>query len=153
VTTAVIYTDGSGTTGGPAGIAFVGLVSHDRMDKMPVEGSLELRNATNQQAEILAAEYALHELPPCDEVIVYSDSEYLVLGMQGRLERWIANGWRTNGGPVANPAQWRRLLAAAERHTEVEFRWCKGHAGNEFKERADELAVAARHRASETAPC
>ncbi len=96
MTTAVLYTDGAGTTGGPAGIAFVGHVFDDRMDEMPVERSLELSDATNQQAEILAAEYALRELPPCDQVVVYSDSQYLVLGMQGRLDRWIANGWRTD---------------------------------------------------------
>ena len=35
-----------------------------------------------------------------------------------------------------------RLLAAKEKH-EVEFIWVKGHAGHEYNERCDALAVAA----------
>lgn len=142
--TIIVYCDGSGTTGGPAGIAFVAEV--DEVDR--IERSLPLRDATNQQAEILAAAFALHEVPSAAKVIVYSDSEYVVLAMQGRLERWIERGWRTTGGPVANQAHWRRLLAAVERHIEVEFLWCKGHAGVGENDRADELAVQARRRAT-----
>jgi len=41
--------------------------------------------------------------------------------------------------PVKNADLWRRLEAAMERH-DVDWRWVKGHAGNEGNERADALA-------------
>lgn len=148
---AVVWCDGSGTTGGPAGIAYVGHLDTEAMDDLPLEGSLSLPNATNQQAEILAAAYALHELDPCDHVTVVSDSEYVVLGMNERLVRWIARGWRTTTGPVANRRHWERLLDAVARHEVVVFEWTRGHAGTPENERADQLAVAARLRAREQA--
>jgi ribonuclease HI len=140
-----VYVDGSGlATGGPGGIGYV-------IPALRVEGSLELSSATNQQAEILAAAYALHQLDPCPSVHVVSDSQYLVRGWE-RLPAWIARGWRImSGPPVANQAHWRRLQAAAARHGRVEFEWCKGHAGTAANERADELAGAARARAKAAA--
>jgi ribonuclease HI len=142
---AVVYTDGSGTTGGPAGIAFVAEVGG-----LLIEASLPLANATNQQAEILAAAYALTELDPCERVLVRSDSEYLVKGVTEWLPRWIENGWRTGRGrPVLNQRHWQRLLTAMELHALVEFRWVRGHAGAELNERADVLAGEARRRAQE----
>jgi ribonuclease HI len=64
--------------------------------------------------------------------------------LRGGVTEWIAtwksNGWRTaSRKPVKNEDLWRRLDAAAERHA-IEWRWVKGHAGNELNERADELA-------------
>jgi ribonuclease HI len=143
VSSATVFTDGSGTTGGPGGVGYVAVV-----DGQETEGSLPLARATNQQAEILAAAYALHTIPPCAEVVVYSDSEYVVLGMQSRIVEWIARGWRTKAGsPVANRRHWERLLEAVGRHEKVWFEWVRGHAGHPENERADALAVAARHRA------
>ena len=55
---------------------------------------------------------------------------------------WIKKGWKTAGKtPVKNVELWKRLLSAKEKH-EVEFVWVKGHAGHEFNERCDSLAVA-----------
>ena len=72
--------------------------------------------------------------------------------MQQRLSRWIARGWRTQGNkPVANQDQWQELLAAQTRHGKVEFRWLRGHDGNRWNERADELAGEARGRAEDAA--
>ena len=148
---AVVYTDGSGTTGGPAGIAYVGIVQTETMD-VDIEGSMPLKNATNQQAEILAAAYALTDLTPCESVILYSDSEYVVKGASGWISGWIRRDWRTaSGSPVKNQPHWKRLLAAIERHKMVEFRWVRGHAGHPENERADKLAGEARQLARDHA--
>ena len=141
-----VYTDGSGTTGGPAGIAYVAFeqAAADvftlwREDALPVE------NATNQQAEILAAAYALHQLPERSTVTIFSDSEYLVKGYNVWLPQWLENGWKKlTGGEPANGAHWKRLVTAAERHESVTFQWLKGHDGHEHNERADQLAGEAR---------
>lgn len=140
-----VYCDGSGTTGGHAGIAFVAYA--DSGDWFG-EGSLPLRNATNQQAEILAATFALHSLHPLPKVVVVSDSEYVVKGMTVWLDDWLARGWRTAAGkPVKNQAHWQRLIDAASRHGHVDFEWTRGHVGTYGNERADELAGLARQQA------
>lgn len=139
MTRAIVHTDGSGLAqGGPAGIAYVA-----RIGPTELEGSRSLANATNQQAEILAASLALHEIPPCDLVVLHSDSQYVVRGW-GWLPGWIRRGWRTTSGPVANRRHWERLQEAVARHGDVTFRWVRGHNGNRGNERADALAYLAR---------
>ena len=136
-----VYTDGSGTTGGPAGIAFVAYSEGECV----MESSLSLENATNQQAEVLAAAYALHLLDPGQEILIVSDSEYLVKGWNEYLPNWRRRGWKKSDGKTPkNLAHWRRLCEAAERHVAVQFRWVRGHNGTEGNERADELAGEAR---------
>lgn len=149
MTTAVVYCDGSGVAdGGPAGCGYVALINA----RTVTEGSLPLPAGTNQQAEILAAAYALTEIPDCAAVLVYSDSEYVVKGWTEWLPGWLENGWRRrSGGDVANQRHWQRLIDAADRHGTVEFRWVRGHDGTEGNERADVLAGEARARAIEQA--
>ena len=71
---------------------------------------------------------------------LHTDSQYLRGGVTGWIHNWKRNGWRTaDKKPVKNDDLWRRLDAAEERH-EIDWRWVKGHAGDEMNERADELA-------------
>lgn len=143
----IVYSDGSGTTGGPGGI---GYVAHGVDTGYRREGKLPLRDATNQKAEILAAAFALHELPDGCDVMLYSDSKYVVRGMNEWMSGWISRGWRTSSNKeVANIKHWMRLLTAVERHVSVKFDWTPGHAGIEGNERADRLADAARREAME----
>jgi ribonuclease HI len=119
-----IYADGSGTTGGPAGIGFIVL-----SDGLPfAEWRLPLPDATNQQAELLAATHALDSLPEGQDVVLISDSEYVVKGFTEYLPKWLARGWPNgSSGPVRNRALWQRLIAAVERHRSVRFKWIRGH--------------------------
>jgi ribonuclease HI len=133
-----VWADGSGTTGGPAGIGYVA-----RNGSRETSGSLALRNATNQQAELLAAAYALHCLPEGSTVKLISDSQYLVLG------------WNEfpNRKRKKNLDHWRRLELAAARHREVTFEWTRGHVGTWGNEEADRLAGEARSAALTLPPC
>lgn len=136
-----VYTDGSGTTGGPAGIGFV---AFQEDGSIYIEDSLPLNNATNQQAEILAAAWALHSLPP-SEITIVSDSEYLVKGWNEYLPAWKMRNWRkADNKPPKNLAHWQRLCKAAAEHWSVSFEWTRGHVGTAGNERADELAGRAR---------
>ena len=94
--------------------------------------------------ELMAVIAGLEALNQRCRVTVYSDSQYVVEGIEkGWAKRWKANGWMRNKHERAiNPDLWECLLKAMERH-EVEFRWVRGHAGNEGNVRADKLAVAA----------
>jgi ribonuclease HI len=86
-----------------------------------------LGNATNQQAEIVAACIGLEALKgPC-RVELISDSEYLILTMKGEYKR------------KANQEFWDRLDRAAAPHR-IEWTWTRGHAGHRLQEKCDKAA-------------
>lgn len=95
---------------------------------------------TNNRMELMAAIQGLEALKrPCT-VRLYTDSQYVQKGISEWLANWKARGWRTAARqPVKNEDLWRRLDAAAARHT-VSWHWVRGHAGHPENERADALA-------------
>jgi ribonuclease HI len=99
---------------------------------------------TNNRMELTAAAEALEALTrPC-HVVVHTDSQYLRNGITRWSTGWVRKGWRNaTGDPVANIDLWKRILAAAEVHR-VEWKWVRGHDGNDMNERADRLATEAR---------
>lgn len=134
-----VYCDGSApSTGGPAGVGYIAYVGSGSKS-----GRLHVPHATNQQAEILAAAYALHSILP-GIVVVVSDSQYVVNGWKS-LPRWEKNGWRrADHGDVRNIRHWQRLKDAAAPHVSVRFEWVKGHDGSIGNVEADRLAKLAR---------
>ena len=139
-----IYSDGGcrPTNPGPGGYGAVLLYGEHRKE---LSGGYRL--TTNNRMELTAAIAGLEALKaPCD-VILYTDSQYLVNAMDnGWAARWQANNWRRSEKEKAkNPDLWERLLTAAERH-KVKFIWVKGHAGITENERCDVLATAAAVR-------
>jgi ribonuclease HI len=116
-----------------------------------------MRDTTNNRMEMLAAISALETLKrPCS-VILYTDSEYLRLGITQWTAGWMRRNWMTaDKKPVKNVDLWKRLLAAVERHkgmaTGVDWQWLKGHAGHTENERADVLASEAARRVTDADP-
>lgn len=104
-------------------------------------------STTNQRMEITAALRALGALHPeggSEEVIVRSDSMYVVnCFVQRWWVGWQRRGWKNSQKkPVANRDLWEPLLELALSGG-VSFEWVKGHAGDPWNERVDELANAA----------
>ena len=99
---------------------------------------------TNNQMELMAVITGLEALKKACDVTIYSDSKYVVDAFNNKwIDGWIKKGWKTAGkSPVKNVDLWKRLLAAKEKH-DVEFIWVKGHAGHDYNERCDTLAVSA----------
>jgi len=98
---------------------------------------------TNNRMEMTAAIKALEALKKGSDVTLYTDSRYVMDGLQSWLPRWKANGWKTaDKKPVKNDDLWRALDAAVQRHNVV-WRWVEGHAGHVENERADLLARSA----------
>jgi ribonuclease HI len=135
-----IYTDGACIKNpGPGGYGVVLLFGEHRR-----ELSGGFRRTTNNRMELLAAIEGLKSLTQPSDVLLYSDSEYLVNALQqGWAKRWRANGWRRERGQRAiNPDLWEQLLTLCAGH-EVTFTWVRGHAGNTENERCDQLSVRA----------
>jgi ribonuclease HI len=132
----VIYTDGacSGNPG-PGGWGAV-LRYGDTVKEL--KGGEPL--TTNNRMELTATIEALNALKrPCD-VELHVDSVYVKDGLNKWIHGWKKNGWKTaDKKPVKNVELWQALDAATQRHT-IAWHWVKGHAGDEWNERADVLA-------------
>ena len=100
-------------------------------------------DTTNNRMEMTAAIEALSSLKrPC-EVVLTTDSQYLVKGMTEWISGWIRKGWvNSKKEPVLNRELWERLLAQSKIH-KIRWAWVRGHNGHPENERCDELARAA----------
>lgn len=131
-----IYTDGAAKGNpGKGGYGIVLLSEHHKK-----EVSAGFKNTTNNRMELLSVIVALEMLKnqPSD-VMVYSDSKYVVDSVE---KGWVFN-WEKNGFvKKKNIDLWKRFLKIYRKH-QVEFQWIKGHAGEEYNERCDQLAVKA----------
>jgi len=98
--------------------------------------------STNQRMELAAVLHAVTHLDGALEIV--SDSTYVVNCFRDEWWKgWERRGWRNSQKKeVANQDLWKPLIAAYK-VGDVTFRWVKGHAGNEWNEVADELAVTA----------
>ena len=104
-------------------------------------------HTTNQRMEITAALEALQALTPEARAIeVVSDSTYVVKCFtDGWWRGWERRNWKNSQNkPVANRDLWEPLIALAlSPDAEVSFRWVKGHSGDRWNDRVDELATMA----------
>ena len=105
------------------------------------------RESTNNRMELTAVIEALKQLKEPCAVTLITDSEYVKNAFtQGWLKNWIARGWKTaDKKPVKNQDLWQELVTQTALH-ELEWRWVRGHNGDELNDRCDQLAVAARKK-------
>lgn len=144
-----IYTDG-GADPNPGAGGF-GVVILDEADGSVRELSGGEEETTNNRMELTAALRALESLDGRTRIVLFTDSKYLKQGITTWLPGWQAAGWKRKGGALKNVELWQALAREVARH-DIDWRWVKGHAGNRWNERADELATAAiRSRQRETA--
>jgi ribonuclease HI len=79
-------------------------------------------------------------------VVIESDSESCIHMMAGAGEIWKANGWKNlSGSDVKNRPLVEEILARLK-FLKVEFRKVAGHAGNEWNEVVDRLAMKGRDK-------
>ena len=134
-----IYTDGACRGNpGPGGWAAILMSGGHERELSGAESA-----TTNNRMELLAVINALGALKRQVRARVYTDSQYVRLGMSEWLAGWKARGWRTaDRKAVKNQDLWERLDLLASNH-EIEWHWVKGHSGNPGNERCDALANAA----------
>ena len=102
-------------------------------------------DTTNNRMELTAAIEALESLKrPC-RVSLYTDSQYVRLGITSWLPGWKRNHWKRKGGAVKNVDLWKRLDDASDRH-DIHWEWVRGHTGVIENERCDALVGEAIER-------
>jgi ribonuclease HI len=115
--------------------------------------------ASNNVAELNGARFALikaqelcalhtPQTGSIATVVLYTDSKYVVGGINEWSNIWIARNWiKTDGSPVPNKAEWLLLLEAHKKLKElcpnVKVEWVKGHGDSLGNNTADKLATTA----------
>ena len=95
---------------------------------------------TNNRMELAAAIAGLSALSEPCEVVLVTDSKYLILGMTQWLPNWKRRQWLSaSKKPVKNVDLWQALERAAEPHR-ISWQWVKGHSGHRENDIADGLA-------------
>ena len=140
-----IYSDGAarGNPNGPGGYGTIVKYFSSTDSPLRVEEFTEgFEITTNNRMELMGVITGLESLNSKSEVIVYSDSKYVVNAFnEGWIDNWLQNGWKTaSNKPVKNVDLWGRLLSIKEIHS-VTFEWVKGHVGHPENERCDYLAT------------
>lgn len=98
------------------------------------------RQTTNNRMEMRAVIEALAALTRTCDVILHTDSQYVMKGITEWMPQWIRRGWKTaDKKPVKNVDLWQQMDKEVTRHR-VQWRWVRGHTGNPGNERADQLA-------------
>ena len=80
---------------------------------------------------------------PC-KVEIYSDSKYVVDAFnKSWIDGWMKKDWKNSQKkPVKNKDLWQDLIESLKDH-QVTWNWVKGHSGDHYNERADQLATGA----------
>jgi len=129
-----LWADGSGTTSGPIGFAWV--LVH-RPTGVIREGHAGEVEGTNNRAELLAVIHGLRALKRPVVVEITTDSEYVGKAYpQGWIDAWKLKNWRK----VKNVDLWLELDREVSRHVKVTWKWVRGHTGHRFNESCDRRA-------------
>ena len=134
----VIYTDGA-CSGNPGPGGWGVVMYHGNRQKELKGGAKE---TTNNRMEMMAVIEALKAIKKSykGKTVLFSDSTYVLKGLQEWLPGWKKRGWKTAAKkPVKNDDLWKQLDTLAGQR-EIDWRWVKGHSGDSGNERADELA-------------
>ncbi len=134
-----IYTDGA-CSGNPGKGGWCAILLYGGVEKVISGGDAQ---TTNNRMEVYAAIAGLSALTRKCDVLLYSDSAYLVNAVElGWLSNWRRNKWKTaDGKPVKNRELWEQLSELLAEHN-VTFVKVKGHADNEYNNRCDAAARA-----------
>jgi ribonuclease HI len=131
-----IYTDGSCLTN-PGSGGWAAIINNDGNIKK-ISGNE--KETTNNRMELLAPINALKEIDCNSQVIIYTDSQYVKLGITEWINKWITNNWQTSKKEnVKNKDLWIELYNL-NKSLDVKWNWVKAHAGNPMNEEVDLLA-------------
>lgn len=79
-------------------------------------------------------------------LVIRSDSQYVVKGITHWIDNWKTKNWVTrNRTPVANAEFWKKLDQFKQQwitqYGTLHFDWVRGHHGDVYNERCDTLAA------------
>ena len=131
-----IYTDGS-CLENPGNGGWAAIINDDgKIEKI----SGREKHTTNNRMELMAPIAALSKITKKKKVQIFTDSQYVKMGITNWIHNWIKNNWQTSKKEdVKNKDLWLNLYKLTQSH-DVEWHWVKAHAGNTLNEEVDALA-------------
>ena len=131
-----IYTDGS-CLNNPGNGGWAAIINDNEIIKK-ISGSV--KDTTNNRMELMAPIMALQEIDKNNEIEIYTDSQYVRLGVTEWIHKWIKNNWQTSKKePVKNKELWMQLYELTKSY-KIKWIWVRAHAGNALNEEVDLLA-------------
>lgn len=132
-----IYTDGA-CSGNPGAGGWGVILRYGTVEK---ELSGAEKETTNNRMELTAVIEALKALHRDCEIVIHTDSRYVMDGVTNWMPNWKKNNWRTSNkkSAVKNVDLWQELDTLLTKH-QVRWIWVKGHNGHPENERVDKLA-------------
>jgi len=131
-----IYTDGS-CLENPGNGGWAAIINNDgNIEKI----SGNEKNTTNNRMELLATINALKQIESNKQIKIYTDSQYVKLGITEWINKWIKNNWQTSKKEdVKNKDLWLELYNL-NNSLNIKWNWIKAHSGNTLNEEVDLLA-------------
>ncbi|MBD3823152.1 MAG: ribonuclease HI [Epsilonproteobacteria bacterium] len=126
-----LFSDGS-SLGNPGPGGYAAILKFGEHEKVIVGAD---SHTTNNRMELLGVIEGLKALKEPCEVLVVSDSSYVVKGINEWLDGWVKKGFKN----VKNPDLWLEYIDAANSHA-IKAEWVRGHNGHPENERCDLLA-------------
>ena len=131
-----IYTDGS-CLQNPGNGGWAAIINSDG-NVRKISGNE--KNTTNNRMELMATISALKEISSNEDIEIYTDSQYVKLGITKWINNWLKNNWQTSKKEdVKNKDLWLELYNL-DKSLNVKWNWVKAHAGNPINEEVDLLA-------------
>ena len=131
-----IYTDGS-CLENPGNGGWAAIINNDgNIEKI----SGNEKNTTNNRMELLATINALKQIESNKQIKIFTDSQYVKLGITEWINKWIKNNWQTSKKEdVKNKDLWLELYNL-NNSLNIKWNWIKAHSGNALNEEVDLLA-------------
>jgi ribonuclease HI len=118
-----IYTDGS-CLNNPGNGGWAAIININN-DVKKISGSV--KDTTNNKMELMAPIKALQEIKEKQPIEIYTDSQYVRLGITDWVHKWIKNNWQTSKKePVKNKELWIQLYELTSSF-DVKWIWVKAH--------------------------
>ena len=136
--TILIWTDGacSGNPGNGGWGVFIKYI-----DGKAIQLSGSEINTTNNRMEMLAVIEGLKYLKNYTNIVVHTDSKYVMDGITNWIHTWKTNNWKNSQKKdVKNKDLWQELDNIS-RNFKIKWKWVKGHSGIEENDIADLLAT------------
>jgi len=134
----VIFTDGSSRGNpGPGGWGVIVAVGN----KITELGGRE-EHTTNNRMELLGAINALASIKKTkEEIILNTDSSYVINGITKWIYGWQKNGWiNSTKEDVSNRDLWEELIKVSK-GKKIKWNYVGGHTGVSCNERCDDIAT------------
>lgn len=118
----------------------------EQLDKIIYQHSGH-KQGTSQEGELTACCEALKFIENCFKqnldrinITLYSDSQYLVHGMNKWVINWKNRSWKgSSGDTIKNLTYWQELYRHKKSIPHITFKWVRGHIGIELNEHVDKL--------------